>query len=551
MRVIGWRRTHLDTRNASVMLAPAGRSAPETTSSHARLSSWSSAIARALGWTGTPAVGLVLAMLTVAGCLIRAAGLPEAPGTLARDESRLALAAQSILVNHIPTSPGGAIYTRGLLPGYVEAAAFATLGVSDQVARLPSLVVGTLIVPATYWLARGVGREWPAAAAAAIVAFSSPLIMLAREAWLYPWLTLWLILAAGWLVRAHRGSRSGAYALAAVAYTAAAFSHELAALFLPAVALFHLTRLKAGASWSVARSFWLVASIMTIAVLALTFVLRSPTAAGGGSEFQSYLQAATDVRGLTTTLHLIALSHPWLVPASAVGLGVVLFRRRWRVLIWLPIFVVLIQLIFNGFVLTRRGHPRDIQVLIPFLAVTAMYAAYHVAPMLSCTLLGWRFTKQRWRLLSLVFGLALVLANVDVGRVVSAARPTNSSPTWLQAMAAYTPRDVVLSYAPTKTTHYLGRTDFWVRPNGYSRYVWSGPPPFRDIYTGAVVVRNARDLETLVIAPNQGRTLWVLAQQDLPPEQRSGLTEILTRLAPLTIEEPRTGDETRVLRVRL
>jgi hypothetical protein len=170
---------------------------------------------------------------------------------------------------------------------------------------------------------------------------------------------------------------------------------------------------------------------------------------------------------------------------------------------------------------------------------------------LTCTLLGWRFTKHRWRLLSLIFGLALVLANVDVGRVVSAARPTNSSPTWLQAMAAYTPRDVVLSYAPTKTTHYLGRTDFWVRPNGYSRYVWSGPPPFRDIYTGAVVVRNARDLETLVIAPNQGRTLWVLAQQDLPPEQRSGLTEILTRLAPLTIEEPRTGDETRVLRVRL
>src|SRR5215217_2280643 len=101
MRVIGWRRTHLDTRNASVMLAPAERSAPETTSIRARLSSWSSAIARALGWTGTPAVGLVLAILTVAGCLIRAAGLPEAPGTLARDESRLALAAQSILVNHI------------------------------------------------------------------------------------------------------------------------------------------------------------------------------------------------------------------------------------------------------------------------------------------------------------------------------------------------------------------------------------------------------------------------------------------------------------------
>ncbi len=533
------------------MLAPAGRPAPEHRSIRAHTGARSSTIARAFGWTGSPAVGLVLAVLTVAGCFIRAVGLPEAPGTLARDESRLALAAQSILVNHVPASPGGAIYTRGLLPAYVEAAAFGMLGVSDQVARLPSLVVGTLIVPATYWLARGVGREWPAAAAAAIVAFSPPLITLAREAWLYPWLTFWLVLAAGWLLRAHRGSHPESYVLAALSFTAAAFSHELAALFLPAVALCHLARSRAGAAWAVVRSFWLIASISTIAVLALTFLLRAPTAAGGGSEFQSYLRAGADLRGLTTTLRLIAASHPWLVPASAMGLGMLLFRRRWRLLIWLPVFAVLIQLIFNGFVLTRRGHPRDIQVLIPFLAVTAVYAAWHVAPMVTCTLLGWRFTVQRLRMLGAVFGLALVVASVDIGRVTSASQRTDPSPTWLQAMDAYTPNDIVLSYAPTQTTHYLGRTDYWMRPNGYSRYVWSGPPPYRDIYTGAVVIRNLRELETLVIARHTGRTLWVLAQLDLPPEQRLALTEMIARLAPITVDERGTGDGTRVLRVQL
>jgi hypothetical protein len=516
-----------------------------------RLERWIDISARALGWTGTPAVGLALAIMTVAGCLIRAGGVPDVAGTLARDESRLALAAQGILHSGLPTSPGGVLYTRGLLPGYVEAAVFAMLGVSDQAARLPALIVGTLVVPATYWLARGFTREWPAVAAAVIVALSPPLIELSREAWLYPWLTLWLVLAAGWLVRAHRQNQAAPYLLAGSAYAAAMFSHELAAVFLPGVALAQLLRLRSGLTWGAVRPFWLIAVPATIAALALTVLLRSPTAAGGGSEFSSYLRDALDLRGVTALLRLIAVSHAWLVPVAALGLVFALARSRWRSSVWLPIISVLVLLVFNAFVLSRRGHPRDIQVLIPFLAALAAHAAWHVGPFVACTLLGWRITIHRYRWLGAVCGVALLAGSVSIPNVSSVSRRPNLEPTWLKAMAAYTPGDLVLSFAPTQTTHYLGRTDFWMRPNGYSRYVWSGPAPYRDIYTGAVVIRNTRELESRVIAPNPGRTLWVLGQRELPSEQRTGLTEILNRLAPITVEAPPTGDDTRVLRVQL
>jgi 4-amino-4-deoxy-L-arabinose transferase-like glycosyltransferase len=489
--------------------------------------------------------------MIVVGCFVRASGLPDAAGTLARDESRLALAAQGILTTGLPMSPGGVLYTRGLLPGYVEAGVFATLGVSDHAARLPTLIVGTLVIPATYWLARGLTREWPAVTAAAIVALSPPLIELSREAWLYPWLTFWLLLAAGWLVRADREGDASAYMLAGLSYAGAIFSHELAAVFLPAVALTHILRFRSGLSWGTVRPFWLIAVPATLTALVLTIMLRWPTAAGGGSEFAAYLRRTLDAPGVFSLLRLIASSHAWLVPVAVLGFAVAMARARWRSPAWLPILTVLTLLVFNGLVLTRRGHPRDIQVLIPFLAVLAALAAWQVGPFIACTLLGWRPTARRCSSLGHVFGLALIAGSVSAAGLSAVARKPIVEPTWRQVMARYSPDDVVLSFAPTETTHYLGRTDFWLRPNGYSRYVWSGRPPYRDIYTGAVVIRNVRELETLVVAPNTGRTLWVLGQRELPPEQRTGLTEMLNRLLPMTVEEPHTGDDTRVLRVQL
>ena len=67
-------------------------------------------------------------VLMLAGCWVRVAGLPAVQGTMGRDEARLALAARGILAHGLRSSRTASLYTRGLLPAYLEAATFAVLG---------------------------------------------------------------------------------------------------------------------------------------------------------------------------------------------------------------------------------------------------------------------------------------------------------------------------------------------------------------------------------------------------------------------------------------
>jgi 4-amino-4-deoxy-L-arabinose transferase-like glycosyltransferase len=183
-------------------------------------------------------VSLGVLLLTLVACLVRAGGLPAVQGTMGRDEARLALAGQAILQHGVPVLSDGFVYTRGLLPAYLNAASFLVLGSSDQAARLSDLVFASLLVPAVYRLGRLAGGHRPAIAAAIVVAFSPPLVLQAREAWLYSTFLFWLVMALGWLVRDGPGDRPRA----ALAALAALFSHELAVLFVPVALLLDLGR---------------------------------------------------------------------------------------------------------------------------------------------------------------------------------------------------------------------------------------------------------------------------------------------------------------------
>ena len=104
---------------------------------------------------------LSVILITLMAWVARVAGLPTVQGTMGRDESRLVLAAWGILDHGIPLLPGGFVYTRGLLPAYLEAVSIALLGGSDQAARLPNMVFATCWCPpftslvGTSWTSRG------------------------------------------------------------------------------------------------------------------------------------------------------------------------------------------------------------------------------------------------------------------------------------------------------------------------------------------------------------------------------------------------------------
>jgi hypothetical protein len=500
------------------------------------------------GWVGPRAFPAALLVLTMAACLVRSGGVPSVQGTLARDEARLALAARGIVEHGLPLLPDGFLYTRGLLPAYLEAALVATIGTADQAVRLPSLVAGTLLVPAVYQLGRGAGGPGVGLTAAAIVAFSQPLVLQAREAWLYSSFLLWFVLALSWLQRGRAGDRLRA----GLAFVAALLSHEFAVLLLPIAALRDLLGPRSSRAPVDRRelvAFWTLAATAVVLVGGLALAMRAPTAGGATVEIREYLRPSLDLGGLVSTLGILGGWHAWLVPAAA--LGVPLSGRgveRRPLLVYLALAVVLA---FDSLLLVNRGESRYVLMALPLLVIAAAHGAGRVGPGVLIALAGWRPSRRQRTRLGTALLVGLSVASFDPVRLRADVVARDVPSTWVQALADRAPDDLVMSFAPTLTTHYLGRTDFWLRTAGYHKYVWAGDPPLRDVHSGALVVRSVRELEELVIAPHRGRTLWVVLDGDPAAERSRPVREILAGLDAYAPEQRSSPDGRVVLRISL
>jgi 4-amino-4-deoxy-L-arabinose transferase-like glycosyltransferase len=506
---------------------------------------------------------LSLLTLLLLACFVRAAGLPVVQGTMGRDEARLALAAQGILQHGLPILPDGFLYTRGLLPAYLNAASITVFGATDQAARLSDLLFSTLLVAAVYRLGRLAGGHRPAVIAAAIVAFSPPLVLQAREAWLYSSFLLWLTLALGWLVRDAAGDRLRA----GLAAAATLFSHELAVLLVPVAFLldagrwWEARRLRQRgspsarpwpAAWRSLLLFWALLLVSVAAMALLSLLLRSPTLAGATGEVREYLRFTADLRGLDMTLDILGSWHPWLLPIAVLGLP--LSRAGWRALLAgrgiMPcLLMALAVILFNSFGLVRRGESRYMLAAIPFLAVVAAVALDRAGPGIVAALVGRTRLGAARHVVRMVLLITLLALCLDPGRLLAEAQSRAVATTWVQGMAGRSPDDLIVSFAPTLTTHYLGRTDYWLRSEGFAKYVWASQRPLRDVHTGATVLRTPAEVDQLLLQPNAGRTIWVVLAGEPGTETSRGMRELAAYLAQLAVETRYPADGRVVLRI--
>jgi len=199
----------------------------------------------------------------------------------------------------------------------------------------------------------------------------------------------------------------------------------------------------------------------------------------------------------------------------------------------------------------RRGESRYMLAAIPFLAVVAAVSLDRVGPSIVAVLAGRRRLGPTRHLTRCVLLTLLVAVSLDPVRLLADARSHAVSSTWVQALSGRKPDDLIVSFAPTLTTLYLGRTDFWVRTEGYTKYVWAGQTPLRDVHTGAVVLRSPADLEQLLIEPNRGRTAWVVLAGEPAAEASRPMRELAQQLASMAVETRRPADGRVVLKLQL
>ena len=421
-----------------------------------------------------------------------------------------------------------------------------------------------------------------------------------REAWLYNAFLIWMALALGWLVRDGPGDRmrAGFGALAAI------FSHELAVLFVPVALAIDRGRAAsarwrrgaphpptrcaariaaegdiiphagegepsvrglspsgwgAGGGWGLSRRrdvvvFWGMLLAGTATVCALSLLLRAPTLGGPTIEFREYLRPGFDLRGLRSSLEILGSWHPWLLPVAI--LGVPLTRGRWRAFVAgrgvAPCLLMLLAILaFNSFGLVRRGESRYMLAALPFLAVVAAVSLDRVGPSIVAALLGRRRLGRARHVTRYALLAVLVLSTLDPARLLADARARTVESTWVQAVADRAPSDLIVSFAPSLTNHYLGKTDFWLRTEGYAKYVWATPPPLRDIHTGAIVIRSQAELERLLLEPYRGRTAWVVLAGEPSSESTREMRELAQRLSTMASETRRPADGRVVLKVPL
>ncbi len=260
------------------------------------------------------------------------------------DEFSTILAAQTILQHGLPVLPSGLFYEHGLVFSYLDAP-FVALSGQDNLfilARLPSLLLGTMTVLLLY----KVGRQWlsPRAGliAAALLAFSPEGMVWGGRARMYALAQLLVLLLIYLVYEGSRWHQEGASRRAALVVLLAALLTQLGVLILVppllagALVVGWLTRRAGVRPWFLRPAGWLEAVVLGVVVGLGILVKRlgqplgaDPLAGGSAGDLAGELigtvtyQASLVLDGESAIKYLArefgVPHHLWLTLVAVVG----------------------------------------------------------------------------------------------------------------------------------------------------------------------------------------------------------------------------------------
>lgn len=211
----------------------------------------------------TAAAWLLLAFVVILGAVLRFWGLGNIG--LHGDEDVMALATRGILETGSPVIPSGMYYPRALPQLYLMALSVAAFGDSEWSLRLPSAVMGTLMIAIAYWFGRRFLTVRWSLLLAAVIALLPVMIAQSQTARMYVFLASFVMLFAIALFRWERTGSTADWLWAVAAVIAALQFHTLAVF---AALLFFYPGLLHGSR----RSFGLGAVAFAVCLVAYKLV---------------------------------------------------------------------------------------------------------------------------------------------------------------------------------------------------------------------------------------------------------------------------------------
>ncbi len=198
------------------------------------------------------------------------------------DEYTTVWVAQRTLQHGYPVFPTGALYAQGLLFTYLDAAFFYLFGLSEWIARMPSLVLSAVYIPLSYWIGKRIFSEREGLLTCGLVALDPQSIGWGGRARSYTMLVVLICLVVYFLyLGVVRQDGAKHRRLALLLFLGAVFTHNEAILMYPAMLAVAL--LWRGWRWFL-RWDVLVENLVAIGGMGLSFYLYRLMQPTGWSE---------------------------------------------------------------------------------------------------------------------------------------------------------------------------------------------------------------------------------------------------------------------------
>jgi 4-amino-4-deoxy-L-arabinose transferase-like glycosyltransferase len=515
-------------------------------------------LASALGTEPWP----LLSLLIVIGFGLRLHYLLESRPFF--DEFTTMLAVRAILERGLPILPSGLFYEHGLLYSYLAAVPVALVRLALSMARLPSLVVGTLAIPLLYRLGKRMSSRWTGLLAAGILATAPEGVVWGGRARMYA-LAQALVLLAVCLAylgasqeteRAGRRYRYGALA----ALFAALFSQMGTIIVIPSLLIGVLV-----VGWLVQERpspwFWSRRVIPEAVALAATIFLAllvkrigqplgmspySPGAEGllgtlGGLLAVLRMSAGLEPGGESAVNFLARLfGNPHHLPLALLALAGILLLIGWagperwqrRNVAWLYLYIVF-GLTLAEMVLLLEPWRRNVRYLVMALPLFYLLAAELIARLgeLVAGRLAWLRGRAWLAQPAAAIALALFFAlftRPDLGLALRTPEPGYDG-AFRYVRGNWQDGDLVLTMNVSACALYVGRCDYFAVQEDAEQFLLTGEQGPVDRWLGIPWLSSAQALAGL-LDRSEGRVWFVVDDVRLPVYYRGDfVSELLSR----------------------
>ncbi|OGK19467.1 hypothetical protein A2799_04875 [Candidatus Roizmanbacteria bacterium RIFCSPHIGHO2_01_FULL_39_24] len=264
---------------------------------------------------------IILTFIILGGLWFRFVGI-EKNLSFWNDESHAAIYSRGVAQTGLPVDTQGrgrGIYQVGLY--YVTGASFKLFGISQTAGRLPSIVVGTLLIGIVYLVSRKVSTsELVALTSAFLVSFSQIQLAWSTQLRPYIWLELFSILVFYFAIQSLNSKKKifdRQFISAAILGSVSYLFHPIG--FFNIIFLFFIFAYKS----IIAKKIWYLLALIPLAVLTYLLIYFSI-----GQDIEEVIKFVTQIH--TDTLHyrvFLRANYDWLIFGTFVGV-IGLFQRN-------------------------------------------------------------------------------------------------------------------------------------------------------------------------------------------------------------------------------